>query len=47
MAETLLGVVNVVVRDGGVSRDAVVPERNSAFFPLDANLEVLALGDVL
>lgn len=47
MPQSLLRVVDVVVRDGGVGRHAVVPESHRAFLPLDADLEVLAEGDVL
>ena len=47
MSETLLWVVDVVVRDGSVRRDTVVPESDGAFFPLHSDLEILAVGDVL
>ena len=47
MAQALLRVVHVVVRDGGVGGDAVVPEGDGALLPAEADLEVLALGDVL
>lgn len=45
--QTLLRVVHVVVVDGRVRRDPVVPERDGAGLPLYAGLEVLAQGDVL
>ena len=47
MAEALLRVIVAIVRDGGVARHAVVPERDGSLFPLDADLEVLAVVDVL
>lgn len=47
MAESLLWVVNVKVRDGSMGCDAVIPQRDCALFPLDANLEILAKGDML
>lgn len=47
MAEALLRVVVAIVGDGGVARHAVVPERDGPLFPLDADLEVLAVVDVL
>jgi hypothetical protein len=47
MAQTLLRVVHIVVVDGSVSRHSVVPQGDRAFFPADAGLKVVALGDVL
>lgn len=45
--DSLLSIEDVVVGDGHVCRNAVVPECDSAWFPADANLEVLALCYVL
>ncbi len=47
MAQTFLGVVDVVVRDGGVRRHTVVPKSNRSLFPPQTYLEVLTLRDVL
>lgn len=47
MAISLLLVVNVVVGNGSVSRDTVIPQRYGAFLPLDADLEILTVGDML
>ena len=47
MAQTFLGVVDVVVRDGGVRRHAVVPKSNRSLLPPQAHLEVLTLRDML
>lgn len=47
MPEPFLRIVHVIVRDGRVGRDAIVPERHGAVVPADTDLEVLALGDVL
>lgn len=42
MPKSLLGIMDIVVRDSGVSGDPVVPKCNSAFFPSNTDLEVLA-----
>lgn len=45
--EPLLRVLPAVVGDGRVARNAVVPEADRSLLPLHADLEVLALADVL
>lgn len=47
MAEALLWIMVVKVRDGCVRSYAVIPECNRTLLPLDPNLEVLPLRDVL
>lgn len=47
MAKALLRVMMVKIRDGSVCRHAIIPQRNRSLLPLDADLEVLAKGDVL
>lgn len=47
MPEPLLWVLDAVVRDGCVARNAVVPEADRPLLPLDADLEVLALANML
>lgn len=47
VAEAFLRVVDVVVRDGGVGGNAVVPQRHGTFFPSNTDLEILSLGYVL
>ena len=37
----------IVISDGRVRGDAVIPQRDGALFPFDADWEVLAEGDVL
>lgn len=43
----LLLVINVVVGNGCVGRDTVIPQRDSPFLPFDTDLEILTVGDVL
>lgn len=40
-------IANIIVRDGRVCRNAVVPQGNSPVIPLDTRLDVLALGNML
>jgi hypothetical protein len=47
MALALILIVKVVVRDGSMGGDPVIPQRNCLIIPLDANLDILALGNVL
>lgn len=47
LTQTLTVITHVVVRDGCVRRDAVVPQRHRPVIPLDARLDVLTLGDML
>lgn len=39
--------MDVVVGNGRVSRDPVVPQSNGALLPLDTNLEILSQGNML
>lgn len=45
--EALLGVMDVVIGDGGVRGHAVIPQRYCALLPSDPDLEVLPQGYVL
>lgn len=47
MPQPLLRVMHVVVRDGRMRRHTVIPERHGSLLPLDSDLEVLTLRDVL
>ena len=47
MTQALLGIVDIVVRNGCVSCDTIVPQCDSSFLPTDSCLEVLALRNVL
>lgn len=45
--ESLLEIVDIIVRDGSMGSDPVVPEGDSAWFPADSDLEILTLSYVL
>lgn len=47
MSQSHLRIANIVIRYRCVGRDAVVPKSDGSVLPLDADLEVLALRDVL
>lgn len=47
LAQALALIAHIIVRDGRVRRDAVVPQRDRPVVPLDSSLDVLALGDML
>jgi hypothetical protein len=45
--QALIGTVYVVVTDGSMTRDSVVPDAHGAIVPFDADLQVSCNGDVL
>lgn len=47
MPQTLFRLVHIIVRNGRVRRDAIVPDSDGAVVPLDADLQVGGDGDVL
>ena len=47
MTQPLLRIVNIVVGDGGMRGDTIVPQCDSPFLPSNSRLQVLALRDVL
>jgi hypothetical protein len=47
MSQPFLDIVNVVITDGSVTGDSVVPDAYCAIVPLDADLEISCDGDVL
>lgn len=47
MPQAIIGTVYVVVTDGSMTRDPVVPDAHGAIVPFDANLEISRDGNVL
>jgi hypothetical protein len=47
MPQTLRLIFNVVIRDCCMSSNPIVPKRDSSVVPLDADLEILPMRDVL
>ena len=47
MAQTFLWIMHIVVIDGGVSSDSVIPECHSPFLPSYPSLKVLSLCNML
>lgn len=47
MTQPFRWIRNIVVRDRRVSRNSVIPKRNSLVIPLKADLQILTVGDML
>jgi hypothetical protein len=47
MSETFLGIMHIVITDGSVTGDSVVPDADCAIVPFDADLQISGNGNVL
>lgn len=47
MSQTLFLIINIIITNRRMRRNAIVPQTDRALFPLDADLDILGLGDVL